>query len=146
MPGNDNEQEITKSTGKYVGARVRMRWLILGMGQEKFADAPGITFRQVQKYEKGANRIGAGRLLRIPNILQVPVSLFFEGAPSLSMDRVHEIAEVPSSAYVSEFLAMSDGLVLITAFIRIKDAKVRRGIVNLVAELAGTGLHRDISG
>ena len=69
-------------TDKHVGARVRMRRMMLSMSQEKLGDALGLTFQQVQKYEKGANRIGASRLQQIAHILQVPVSFFFEGAPN----------------------------------------------------------------
>jgi len=69
-------------TDRHVGARVRMRRMMLGMSQEKLGDALDLTFQQVQKYEKGANRIGASRLQQISNILQVPVSFFFEGAPN----------------------------------------------------------------
>ena len=68
---------------RYVGARVRMRRMMLGMSQEKLGDALGLTFQQVQKYEKGANRIGASRLQHIAVIFQVPVSFFFEGAPNV---------------------------------------------------------------
>jgi transcriptional regulator with XRE-family HTH domain len=68
---------------KHVGSRVRMRRMMLGMSQEKLGDALGLTFQQVQKYEKGTNRIGASRLQQISNILQVPVAFFFEGAPHL---------------------------------------------------------------
>ena len=66
---------------KHVGSRVRMRRMMLSMSQEKLGDALGLTFQQVQKYEKGSNRIGASRLQQISLILQVPVSFFFEGAP-----------------------------------------------------------------
>src|SRR6187431_2197672 len=70
-------------TDKHVGARVRMRRMMLAMSQEKLGDALGLTFQQVQKYEKGTNRIGASRLQQISHILQVPVAFFFEGAPNL---------------------------------------------------------------
>ena len=69
---------------KHVGSRVRMRRMMLGMSQEKLGDALALTFQQVQKYEKGTNRIGASRLQQISQILQVPVAFFFEGAPHLS--------------------------------------------------------------
>ena len=68
---------------KHVGSRVRMRRMMLSMSQEKLGDALGLTFQQVQKYEKGTNRIGASRLQQISHILQVPVAFFFEGAPNL---------------------------------------------------------------
>src|SRR5437660_7840991 len=92
---------------KYVGSRVRMRRMMLGMSQEKLGDALGLTFQQVQKYEKGANRIGASRLQQISLTLQVPVAFFFEGAPDLSGQ--HANGEVQSAAFVSDFLSSSEG-------------------------------------
>ncbi len=121
---------------KYVGSRVRMRRMMLSMSQEKLGDALGLTFQQVQKYEKGTNRIGASRLQQISNILQVPVSFFFEGAPDISVTS-HKEGDAPSPAYVADFLATSDGLALTKAFMRIKDAKLRRSIVDLVQQIAG---------
>jgi transcriptional regulator with XRE-family HTH domain len=123
-------------TDKHVGARVRMRRMMLGMSQEKLGDALGLTFQQVQKYEKGANRIGASRLQQISSILQVPVSFFFEGAPNVPGHPPIGAAEAPSPAYVSDFLATSDGLSLTKAFMRIKSAKLRRRIVDLVEQIA----------
>ena len=123
-------------TDKHVGARVRMRRMMLGMSQEKLGDALGLTFQQVQKYEKGANRIGASRLQQISHILQVPVSFFFEGAPNVSAHATTSLSEAPSPAYVSDFLATSDGLSLTKAFMRIKSAKLRRRIVDLVEQIA----------
>jgi transcriptional regulator with XRE-family HTH domain len=117
---------------KHVGSRVRMRRMMLGMSQEKLGDALGLTFQQVQKYEKGTNRIGASRLQQISDILQVPVSFFFEGAPTVPGVVPSGMGEVPSPAYVSDFLATSDGLALTKAFVQIKDSKLRRRIVDLV--------------
>lgn len=123
---------------KHVGSRVRMRRMMLGMSQEKLGDALGLTFQQVQKYEKGTNRIGASRLQQISHILQVPVAFFFEGAPHVAnMPEMGSMAEAPSPAYVSDFLATSDGLSLTKAFMRIPDAKLRRRIVDLVEQIAG---------
>ena len=123
---------------KHVGSRVRMRRMMLGMSQEKLGDALGLTFQQVQKYEKGTNRIGASRLQQISHILQVPVAFFFEGAPHLAgMPLPNELAEAPSPAYVADFLATSDGLSLTKAFMRIPDAKLRRRIVELVEQIVG---------
>ena len=121
---------------KHVGSRVRMRRMMLGMSQEKLGDALGLTFQQVQKYEKGTNRIGASRLQAISLILQVPVAFFFEGAPVVH-PTPEGFREAPSPAYVSDFLATSDGLSLTKSFMRIKDAKLRRRIVDLVAQIAG---------
>jgi transcriptional regulator with XRE-family HTH domain len=123
---------------KHVGSRVRMRRMMLGMSQEKLGDALGLTFQQVQKYEKGTNRIGASRLQQISHILQVPVAFFFEGAPNLAgQGNTASLEEAPSPAYVSDFLATSDGLALTKSFMRIKDAKLRRRIVDLVQQIAG---------
>jgi transcriptional regulator with XRE-family HTH domain len=122
---------------KHVGSRVRMRRMMLSMSQEKLGDALGLTFQQVQKYEKGTNRIGASRLQQISHILQVPVAFFFEGAPNLSASHGDGMKEAPSPAYVSDFLATSEGLALTKAFMRIKEAKLRRRIVDLVEEIAG---------
>lgn len=126
---------------KHVGSRVRMRRMMLGMSQEKLGDALGLTFQQVQKYEKGTNRIGASRLQQISHILQVPVSFFFEGAPTLPGQEAMGagMEEAPSPAYVSDFLATSDGLALTKAFMRIKNAKLRRRIVDLVEQIAEDG-------
>jgi transcriptional regulator with XRE-family HTH domain len=124
-------------TDKHVGARVRMRRMMLSMSQEKLGDALGLTFQQVQKYEKGTNRIGASRLQQISHILQVPVAFFFEGAPSAQVvGRSEGMSEAPSPAYVSDFLATSDGLALTKAFMRIDDSKLRRRIVDLVEQIA----------
>jgi transcriptional regulator with XRE-family HTH domain len=120
---------------KYVGSRVRMRRMMLGMSQEKLGNALGLTFQQVQKYEKGTNRIGASRLQQISNILQVPVSFFFEGAPETAV-RSDQFSEAPSPLYVADFLATSDGLALTRAFMRIEDSKLRRKIVELVEQMA----------
>jgi transcriptional regulator with XRE-family HTH domain len=110
--------------------------MMLGMSQEKLGDALGLTFQQVQKYEKGTNRIGASRLQQISHSLQVPVAFFFEGAPTLPGKSVG-LDEAPSPAYVSDFLATSDGLALTKAFMQIKNTKLRRRIVELVEAVAG---------
>jgi len=128
--------KLPNSTDIYVGSRVRMRRLMLKMSQTALGNALGLTFQQVQKYEKGTNRIGASRLHSISHILQVPISFFFESAPKLPGARVKSGA--PSSpSYVSDFLATRDGLVLTKAFMRIKQPAVRRCIVKLVRQIAG---------
>jgi transcriptional regulator with XRE-family HTH domain len=124
-------------TDKHVGSRVRMRRMMLGMSQEKLGDALGLTFQQVQKYEKGTNRIGASRLQHIARIVDIPVAFFFEGAPEIPGQTTGK-NETPSPAYVSDFLASSDGLALTKAFTLISEGKLRRRIVDLVEEIAGT--------
>jgi transcriptional regulator with XRE-family HTH domain len=123
-------------TDKHVGSRVRMRRMMLGMSQEKLGDALGITFQQVQKYEKGTNRISASRLQSISEILQVPIDFFFEGSPhARGQHDTQTGAAFPQ--FVSDYLATADGLRLTKAFMRIPSAKLRRSIVNLVEEIAG---------
>jgi transcriptional regulator with XRE-family HTH domain len=126
--------KIPNPTDKYVGSRVRMRRMMLGLSQEKLADALGLTFQQVQKYEKGTNRISASRLQAISQILDAPVHFFFEGGPQIAKGAhgAHGLGESPSPAYVTDFLTTSDGLALVKAFVKIKDAAVRRSIVRMV--------------
>lgn len=121
---------------KYVGSRVRMRRIMLGMSQERLGDSLGLTFQQVQKYEKGTNRIGASRLQQISDVLQVPVQFLFEGAPTTAGHAAGGFNEAPSPAYVSDFLSTSEGLALTRAFTRINDSKLRRSIVDLVEQIA----------
>jgi transcriptional regulator with XRE-family HTH domain len=116
---------------KHVGGRVRVRRLMLGLSQGKIADALGLTFQQVQKYEKGTNRISASRLHQLASILQVPIPFFFDDAPARPQDKA------ASPNYVDDFLATHDGLTLTRAFMCIEDSKLRRRIVKLVEQLAG---------
>ena len=121
---------------KHVGSRVRLRRMMLTMSQEKLGTALGLTFQQVQKYEKGTNRIGASRIHQISEILQVPVSFLFEGSPGSPSAK--SFGEAPSPTYVADFLATSEGLALIRAFMLIPNIKLRRAIVDMV-ELIGGG-------
>jgi transcriptional regulator with XRE-family HTH domain len=125
-------------TDKHVGSRVRMRRLMLDMSQTNVADALGLTFQQVQKYEKGTNRIGASRLQHISQILQVTVPFFFEGAPAAPGVPLpgQGTPEALSASYVTDFLTTSEGLDLVKAFTRIEDPKLRRAVVRLVEEIA----------
>ena len=108
---------------------------MISMSQEKLGEALGITFQQIQKYEKGTNRVGASRLQQISQVLGVPVAFFFEDAPG-EVATSGEMAEPNSSAYVVDFLSSAEGLQLNRSFARISDAKVRRKIVELVRTLA----------
>ena len=121
-----------------------MRRLMLGMSQGTLADQLGITFQQVQKYEKGINRITASRLQQMCHILQVPVPFFFDGAPELA-GHVGKGAKAPLPAYIADFLATSDGLALVRACMRIGDSELRRSIVRLVEEIVGdVGSRREV--
>jgi len=126
--------KVPNPVDKHVGSRVRMRRKMLAMSQEKLGAALGLTFQQVQKYERGTNRIGASRLQQISHILQVPVAFFFEGAPNASPPLGSNELSV---AQIDDFISNSDGLRLIGAFMRIDNAAVRRRIVMLVQEIAG---------
>jgi transcriptional regulator with XRE-family HTH domain len=117
-----------------------MRRMMLEMSQTELGNDIGLTFQQVQKYEKGTNRIGAGRLHEISRILQVPISFFFEGSPREPGARAGANGDAdgpPLPTYVTDFLATSDGLALTKAFMQIKDANLRRRIVSLVQEITG---------
>ncbi len=120
----------------HVGSRVRLRRMLLGMSQEKLGEHLGLTFQQVQKYEKGINRIGASRLFDLSQVLGVPVQFFYEelavaGAAGAGF------GERPAESYAVEFLGSREGLELNKAFARITDSKVRRSIVDLVRAFAG---------
>jgi transcriptional regulator with XRE-family HTH domain len=112
-----------------------MRRLMLGMSQTTLAQGLDLTFKQIQKYEKGVNRVGASRLQQIAHILRVPVEFFFEGAPGVQGAKA-DVPDTPSLTHVSEFLATSDGLTLVAGFVKIRSAKLRRSIVELVSYLA----------
>lgn len=112
-----------------------MRRQALGKTQTWLADAVGLTFQQIQKYEKGSNRIGSSRLQQFANLLDVPISFFFEGAPNASLQRKAKAID-PSIDDVSGFTSSDDGLALIKAFMQIKDAKLKRGIANIVELIA----------
>jgi len=137
--GDDKGTRRANPIDQHVGNRVRMRRMFLGMSQEKLGEALGLTFQQVQKYEKGTNRIGASRLHEIARVLGVPVQYFYEDAPSAHAGAIGEqpgFAERQSESYVVDFLSTRDGLELNKAFSRITDAKVRKAIVDLVRSLA----------
>ncbi|MDB5598141.1 MAG: transcriptional regulator [Xanthobacteraceae bacterium] len=110
--------------------------MTLGISQERLGQALGLTFQQVQKYEKGTNRIGASRLHHIAQILQVPETFLFEGAPLTGHQASNGDAHSP--AYISDFVSSLDGQALIKAFARIKGRNVRRSIVALIDQIGGS--------
>ena len=130
------EKKKSNPIDVHVGSRVRLRRTMLGMSQEKLGEHLGITFQQIQKYEKGANRVGASRLQEIARVLNTPISFFFEDAPGNGSSSTGGFGESESSNYVVDFLSSSEGLQLNRAFVKIKDAKVRRKIVEMVKALA----------
>ena len=129
---------VTKSPNpvdRHVGTRVRVRRMLVGMSQEKLGEALGITFQQIQKYEKGMNRISASRLQQTARVLGVPIDYFYEGAPQFDSNAVGGFSDNPPPAYMAE-LTTTDGLNLLKAFASIKSARVRRRVVDLVRALA----------
>jgi transcriptional regulator with XRE-family HTH domain len=118
----------------HVGARIRLRRQLLKMSQERLGDDLGVTFQQVQKYERGANRVGASRLYRLSRVLEVPVQFFFEGLGEKSA--ATGMAEDDQTPLVYDFIQSADGVSLAESFSRIKDSKVRRRVLELVRTLA----------
>lgn len=123
----------------HVGGRIRLRRNMLGISQEKLGENLGITFQQIQKYEKGTNRVGASRLQAISSILGVPVSFFFEGAPGQESTAQGGFAEDGATDYVVDFLNSAEGVQLNRAFVKISDPKIRRKVLDLVKALAVDG-------
>ncbi|MPY68846.1 MAG: helix-turn-helix domain-containing protein [Alphaproteobacteria bacterium] len=119
----------------HVGSRVRMRRTLLGMSQEKLGEALGLTFQQVQKYERGANRIGASRLHEISHILDVPVSFFFEEMGSEAAASTSGLSDEPAE-FEHDPLAKRETLELVRAYYRITDPKVRKRIFELTKAVA----------
>ncbi|MBB3952227.1 helix-turn-helix domain-containing protein [Aureimonas jatrophae] len=118
----------------HVGARVRLRRTMMGMSQEKLGEHLGITFQQIQKYEKGTNRIGASRLQKIAEVLNTPVSYFFEGAPG--DDEKADGLREPSADYIVDMLSTGESMQITRAFSRIRNPKIRRRLLDLVRSLA----------
>jgi transcriptional regulator with XRE-family HTH domain len=133
-PQNEFEKRVPKKQANpidvQVGNRVRIRRMLIGMSQERLGDLLGLTFQQVQKYEKGVNRIGAGRLFEMSRILNVPVDFFYEGVNGAQPGTAEE------GAPVMEFVSSGEGMQLSLAFMKIKDTKVRKRVLDLVKSLA----------
>jgi transcriptional regulator with XRE-family HTH domain len=110
-----------------------MRRMMLGLSQEKLAEPLGLTFQQVQKYEKGTNRIGSSRLVQIAGILQVPVAWFFEGT-----GQGEPAIAAPPRSFVDEFIASPDGIAIARSFTAIGDRKLRSRIVDLIEQIAAS--------
>lgn len=137
----DSERSARKPNpiDAHVGTRVRLRRMLLGMSQEKLGEHLGLTFQQVQKYEKGVNRIGASRLFDLSRVLGVPVQFFYDEAPAELTDTslAPGFEDKPAETYVIEFLSTREGMDLNKAFVKITDQRVRRAIVELVRALGG---------
>jgi transcriptional regulator with XRE-family HTH domain len=129
----------------YVGARVRLRRTLLGMSQEKLGEAIGLTFQQVQKYERGANRIGSSRLYDLSRVLDVPIGFFFDDMPASiaasSPAQARGMAEEPSS-YELDPMAKRETLELVRAYYKINDPQVRKRLFEMTKAL-GAAASRD---
>lgn len=123
----------------HVGARLRQRRTLLGMSQERLADSLGITFQQVQKYERGANRVGSSRLFDVARVLDVPVAYFFEemsaGVASKTPSRLRGLSESRSEPFELDPMAKRETLELVRAYYRITDPVVRKRVFELTKSL-----------
>ena len=124
------QQKSPNPIDKHIGSRVRARRIMLGMSQERLAEALGLTFQQIQKYEKGVNRIGASRLLHIAGILDVSIEFFFAEAPGRRKDGFSD------DSVMAEFLTSPGSHRLARGFIRLKDDEAREKVADLVEWLA----------
>lgn len=122
----------------YVGARLRMQRVLLGMSQEKLGELLGVTFQQVQKYEKGTNRIGASRLFDVAAVLEVPIQYFFDGLAVGGGPGLNPEGLVQEGRWAIESVNTPEGLELNRAFSRIANRQLRRRFVELIGEVAGT--------
>lgn len=121
---------------KYVGTRLRQRRTLLGVSQEKLGDSLGVTFQQIQKYERGTNRIGAGRLFEISNILDVPVAYFYEGYDGAMTAKTAGFAETEQAGFDGNPMNRRETLELVRYYYGIKDPKLRKQIFDLAKSMA----------
>jgi transcriptional regulator with XRE-family HTH domain len=128
-PKSDSANPIDVS----VGGRIKLRRTLLGLSQERLGDAIGLTFQQVQKYERGANRVGASRLWELSHVLDVPIAYFFEGIPACALDQVRRLAPAAQPATIPvDPMGQRETLELARAYYRISDPKIRRSLLELV--------------
>ena len=130
MPSVPNPVDV------HVGRRVRLRRTLLGMSQEMLGNALRLTFQQVQKYERGVNRIGSSRLYHLSQILDVPVSYFFDDMPDLGKSAAPGLSEAPSEPYEKDPMAKRETLELVRAYYRISDPTVRKRLYALTKAIA----------
>ncbi len=124
----------------HVGSRVRLRRTLLGLSQEKLGKTVGLSFQQIQKYERGVNRIGASRLYALSHVLDVPVAFFFEEMPLENSGTggkpVPGLTERNQEAFSADPLAKRETLELVRAYYRVKDPNVRKRLFNLIKSIA----------
>jgi len=131
----DNTKKNPNPVDIHVGGRVRLRRMLVGLSQEKLGMSMGLTFQQIQKYEKGVNRIGASRLFRLSQILDVPVQFFFDGMQAINASTAVGMAEPKQESFLYEFLNTRDGLELNRAFVKVTDPQVRKSVIELVRSI-----------
>ena len=124
----------------HVGARVRLRRTLLGMSQEKLGKALGLTFQQVQKYERGANRIGSSRLFQLSRILDVPVSFFFDEMAPEATRKADGMAESNKQVFEVDKLSRRETLELVRAYYKISDPSVRKKIFEMVKAVGNSAI------
>lgn len=129
-------KKVPNPVDVHVGSRVRLRRMLVGMSQEKLGEMLGLTFQQIQKYEKGANRIGASRLYQIAQILEVPVQFFFEDMAEEHKGASGGFSEADPAPVVMDFVSSAEGLQLNRSYTRITDPNVRKRLLDLVKSLS----------
>src|SRR5580692_1085237 len=127
----------TTAVDTHVGLKIRARRNLLGLSQTELADAAGISFQQIQKYEKGTNRVGAGRLQQFSEALGVPPSYFFEGAPTVGKKQPAPQEGELSEGTIVSFLGTREGAALVRAFMAIKQKPIRQNAITLLETLKG---------
>jgi transcriptional regulator with XRE-family HTH domain len=131
-----NDERSANAVDRRLGQRVRTRRLEIGMSQERLAEILGVTFQQVQKYEKGVNRIAASRLFAISSALDMPIARFFEGLSPVRRGAASAGVAEDADDYLQDALATPEGMQIMTLFASIKNPKVRRRVVDLVRALS----------
>jgi transcriptional regulator with XRE-family HTH domain len=130
-----NRARSATAVDTHIGQKIRARRTLLGLNQTELADAAGITFQQIQKYERGVNRVGAGRLQQFSDALGVPLSYFFEGAPTVGKKQpAPQEGGLPEASIVS-FLGTREGASLVRGFLAIKEKPIRQKLTELIASL-----------
>lgn len=132
----ESQRKSPNPVDVHVGSRVRLRRMLIGLSQEKLGHSMGLTFQQIQKYEKGVNRIGASRLFKLSQVLEVPVQFFFDDMPATEGNPIPGMAETDAESFLYEFLNTRDGLELNRAFVKVTDPEQRRSIVELVRSIS----------
>ena len=128
----------------HVGSRVRLRRTLLGKSQEKLGEGLGLTFQQVQKYERGVNRIGSSRLFHLSQILDVPVSFFFDEMPALGLDAMSGLSKTKTTDFEPDPLIKRETLELVRAYYKISDPKTRKCLFEMtkaIAKMGKRGIH-----